>query len=287
MAVITLPVNWYKYRIHLAMIAKPGRLLHLHEAVTTQLRVIGALVLRETMTRYGEHKIGFVWAFLEPMMLVMIVSSIFISMGTNIPGGMPIATFMITGFVPFTIFRDTMQQLQGAISSNISLMAFPQVTTFDVIVARALLEVAVLMSVFGILLLGAGALGFDIRVEDPLRVFAACGLLWVLGLGLGFIFASITPIFPSVRQVSSAVLGRPLFLSSGLFYTADTLPSELREWLLYNPILHLIELVRSAYFVEFESRYASWTYVSFWCFGVLAFGLLVHQAMRRKAVVGL
>ena len=257
------------------------------DAVSTQLRVIGALVLRETMTRYGEHKIGFLWAFIEPMLLVLVVSAIFTGMGTHIPGGMPLATFMVTGFVPYTIFRDSMQQLQGAISQNSSLMAFPQVTTFDVVVARALLELAVLMCVFGIMLLGAGLLGNDIRVEDPLKVFAACGLLSVLGLGMGFVFAALSPILPSSRQLVNQVLGRPLFLASGLFYTAETLPTWLREWLLYNPLLHLIELVRSAYFVQFESQYGSWSYATVCSFSVLAFGLLVHQALRRRAIVGL
>jgi len=257
------------------------------DAVNTQLRVIGALVLRETMTRYGEYKVGFLWAFIEPMLLVVVLSVIFAGMGTKIPGGMPIAVFMITGFLPFAIIRDTMQQLTQAISSNNSLMAFPQVTTFDVIVARALLELAVMMTVFGVMLLGAGALGNNIRVEDPLKVLAACGLLSIMGLGIGFTFGSLSPILPSTRQVVNQVMGRPLFLGSGLFYTAETLPTWLRDWLLLNPLLHLIELVRSAYFVEFESQYASWSYASFCSFGTLAFGLLVHQALRRRAIVGL
>jgi len=232
------------------------------DALTTQMRVIGALVLRETMTRYGEYKIGFLWALIEPILLVLIMSAIFTAMGTSITGGIPVAMFMVTGFVPFIIFRDTMQQLQGAITSNSSLMAFPQVTTFDVIVARALLELAVLMTVFGIMLLGAGILGYDIRVEDPLRVFAACGLLSLMGMGFGFSLASMTPLMPSVKPLVNSLTGRPLLLSSGLFYTADSLPTELRDWLLYNPILHVIELLRSAYFVSFESEYGSWSYAA-------------------------
>lgn len=265
----------------------PVTLSRILDGASTQLRVMGALVLRETMTRYGEHKIGFLWAFLEPMILVIIISAIFTGMGTSISGNMPIATFMIVGFVPFSIFKDTMAQLQSAISQNNSLMAFPQVTTFDVIVARALLEFAVLLVVLTVLLLGAGALGYDIGIEDPLLVFAACGLMSVLGLGMGFIFASLTPILPAARQISSVVMGRPLFLGSGLFYTAETLPPTVRDWLLLNPLLHLVELVRSAYFVEFESPYGSWAYAATFSFTVLAFGMLVHQALRRRAIVGL
>ncbi len=256
-------------------------------AVRTQARVIRALVLRETMTRYGEHKIGFLWAFFEPLLLITIVSLIFSAMGNDIAGGMPIVTFMITGFVPFTLFRDTMTQCQGAIQQNNTLMAFPQVTTFDVILARGLLEFAVLLSVFVILLLGATALGVDTQIDKPLGVLAACLTLSVFGIGLGFALATISPLIPSTRQFVTAILGRPLFLASGLFYTAESLPTAVRDVLLWNPVLHMIELGRSAYFVQFDSQYASWAYALSWSFGSLAFGLLVHQAVRRRAIVGL
>jgi len=251
-------------------------------AVRTQARVIRALVLRETMTRYGEHKVGFLWAFFEPLMLIGIVSAIFMAMGNDIAGGMPIVTFMITGFVPFTLFRDT-----SAIQQNSTLMAFPQVTTFDVIIARGLLELAVLLSVFVILLLGAAALGVDTRIDDPLGVLAVCPTLSMFGIGLGFALASISPLIPSTRQIVTAILGRPLFLASGLFYTAESLPPVVRDILLWNPVLHMIELGRSAYFVQFETQHGSWTYALSCATGTLAFGLLVHQAVRRRAIVGL
>lgn len=262
-------------------------LANILNGLVVQSRVLYALVLRETKTRYGEHKVGFLWAFIEPMVMVSVMYLIFGAMGSLATGNVHIAAFMIVGFVPFSMLRDTMTQTQGAISQNTALLGFPQVTTFDLILARALLEFAVLLAVLGIMMLGAGLLGIDVRCENPLGVLAACFLLWTLGLGMGFIFASLAPIIPSTRQITTQILGRPLFLGSGLFYTADSLPEEVRNYLLYNPVLHLVELSRSAYFYEFESAYASWTYATYFSFGLLAFGLLVHRAMRKKAIIGL
>ena len=267
--------------------AEPVTARALAGAFATQARVIHALVLRETRTRYGEHKVGFLWAFAEPMAMVLIVSAFFLAMRSDTIGGMPIIAFMIVGFVPFTIFRDIMTQMQGAIGQNKSLLAFPQVTTFDVIIARGVLEFAVLMCVFAAMLGGAKLLGFEVRCDDPLGVLAVCVLLALMGTGWGFALAALTPLIPSVRQIVIVVLGRPLFYSSGLFYTADSLPPAIRDPLLYNPLLHLIELGRTAFFAEFESRHASWTYATLWTFAMLVFGLLVHQALRRRATVGL
>jgi len=194
---------------------------------------------------------------------------------------------MLVGIVPFHFFRDTMGQMQGAIAQNRSLFAFPQVTTFDVIIARALLEVLILSGVFILLLVGMHLAGQSVRVERPLGVLAACGLLALIGMGLGFIFASLSPILPSLKQISSAVLGRPLFLSSGIFFIAETVPAPVREYLLYNPLMHILELLRSAFFYEFESPYGDWGYATTWAVCTFSIGLLVHQAMRRKAIIGL
>lgn len=256
-------------------------------ALTTQARVVSALMLRETKTRYGEHKLGFLWAIIEPLIMVAVFVGVFSSIRSDSPAGMPLVPFMLCGIVPFTLFRDTMQQMQGAISLNKMLFAFPQVTTFDVIIARGLLEMLLMGGVFILLLFGMNTAGWEIRIERPLGVLAACLLLGMMGMGMGFVFASIVPIMPSMRQISSAVLGRPLFLSSGIFFIAETVPAPVREYLLYNPLMHMLELLRSAFFYEFESTHASWTYATTWAVCTFAFGLLIHQAVKRRAIVGL
>jgi capsular polysaccharide transport system permease protein len=102
---------------------------------------------------------------------------------------------------------------------------------------------------------------------------------------MGFLFASLEPMVPSVKQLSSQVLGRPLYFSSGLFFSADSIPAPVLHYLLYNPILHMIELVRGEFFYGFETNHGSWMYASAWSFGALALGLVAHQAMHKKAIV--
>ena len=256
-------------------------------ALETQIRVIKAMILRETKSRYGEHKLGFVWAFLEPALMVSVFVAFFTLMGRSSASGMSVQLFMITGFVPFMMFREPMNQLQGSITQNKPLLGFPQVTTFDVIAARALLEVAVLLAVFAVLITGAHIIGLEVRVQNPLGVMAALALLALFGIGIGFALACVVPLVPSVKQFINVVLARPLFFGSGLFFTADSIPQPYRDYLLFNPLLHMIELLRSSFFYSFETTHGSWRYAVEATFLSLAFGLLVHQAMKRRAIVGL
>lgn len=254
-------------------------------ALTTQIRVLYALILRETKTRYGNYKIGFLWALIEPLVGVTVFVAIFSHLRSDSPSGMPLVPFMLVGFICYGFFRDPWGAMQSAISNSRNLLTFPQVTTFDVILARGLLEIMVCFFVLGFLLYMAYIAGFEVRCERPLGVLMVCILLSTFGLGVGYIFASIEPLFPSIKQFGSQVMSRPLYFSSGLFFTADSIPAPIREYLLYNPTLHMIELVRGEFFYEFETPYGSWSYASTWAFTTLAVGLLMHQALHKRAIV--
>lgn len=252
------------------------------KALQTQARVIWALMLRETISRYGDYKIGFLWAIIEPLLTVLVFVGIFAAIRSDNPGGMPLIPFMLTGIVSFTIFKDPLAQMQSAIMHNKSILAFPQVTTFDILVSRALMEIALALFVLAFILSMAHLVGYESNIERPLGVLAVLGLMACLGVGFGFLFASLEPLLPSIKQVSALIMGRPLFLGSGLFFTADTVPEPVRHYLLYNPILHCMELLRSEYFYEFESGYGSWGYLTAWSMGTLAIGLAAHRGLRRK-----
>jgi ABC-type polysaccharide/polyol phosphate export permease len=49
-----------------------------------EIRVIGALLMREILTRYGRHNIGFMWLFVEPMMFTLGVLALWTSVGLQL-----------------------------------------------------------------------------------------------------------------------------------------------------------------------------------------------------------
>lgn len=253
-------------------------------ALVVQLRVIHALMLRETKTRYGKHKLGYLWALFEPVLQVLVFVMIFTMGGHKTVSGMPLILFILTGVTPFLLFRNTMQQGLNAIDANRALLTFPQVKTFDLIVARALLEVATMIVVSVILLLAVAAMDMPVKIENPLLVIAALLLLALTGFGLGMTFASLTPLFPSINQIVQAVLGRPLFFTSGLFFTAEVIPQYGRDILLINPLLHMIEMLRSAFFYEFQSDYASPSYAVATTLVCVCTGLVMHRALHDKVL---
>ena len=252
-----------------------------------QARVIHALVLREIGVKFARQRLGYLWAFVEPVAFVAAFALILSVGGRTLPAGMPAVPFLITGIIPFFLFRDVVTATLRGGSANKALLVYPQVTVFDVMIARLLLETATAIVVFVALLAAMLGLGIDVRIERPVEAFAWLIAMGLAGFGFGAACGALEPLFPAVERIVPAVVLRPLFWISGVFFTSSMLPPDLRDWALLNPLLHIIELMRSAFFHEFENQYAGYPYAIFSLLIVLFLAALLHRALRRHILIAM
>ena len=255
------------------------------EAISIMGRVFFALILREAETRYGRLKIGYLWAFLEPILFIVALAIIFSYARHLQSGNMPQVQFYATGIMFFFLFRDILTRCMTAIQNNYQLLTFPQVQVFDLIIARTLLEIGTFFIVFTVLVGTIALLGIEpVHIEDPLRLLEAITLISLIGMGFGAGVAALMPLFPTLQFLVSSVLIRPLFFMSGIFFTADVLPDSIRHYALYNPLLQLGEMFRSAFFTGFESDYVDMPYLIGFTLCTLFLGLLLQRALKRHAL---
>ena len=253
------------------------------EAIATMSRVIFALVLRETKTRYGRLRVGYLWAFVEPIMFIAILTWIF-SLRRSSPAELPAILFYATGVLPFLMFRNIVTQTMTATRANFQLLTFPQVQIPDLGLARTILEVATFITVFALMMGGIQYLELAaISIENPIGLFCAVLLIASLAYGFGTAAAAIASVFPTVEFIIQALLLRPLFFISGVFFLVETLPVEIRRFALLNPMLQLIEMFRADFFTEFDSQYVDVTYILGFSLATVALGLLLQRALRKHA----
>lgn len=258
----------------------PCDIIEMKTALIIQMRVIGALILREIRTRYGHSKIGFAWALLEPITHIAVLSMIFISIGRTPPVGNSMIPFFATGILPFLLFRNLSDSVTSALDANRALLTYPIVKEVDTLFARAMLELAtsvlVMMIVYSLLFcFGIGPL--------PARLSAMAGAmlsLALLGFGVGTINSVILQRMPSWKNVYN-LLTRPLFFISGVFFTIDTLPAKVKDILLWNPILHGVEWMRYGYYVNFRGTSFDANYIMAWGLGATVLGLVVERVHRN------
>jgi capsular polysaccharide transport system permease protein len=221
------------------------------QGLRVQGRVLYALILREALTRYGKSHLGYLWALLEPALQILLLVWIFSQWGRAAPVGNDLALFFVTGIVPWFIYSNMSNRLSGALGANQALMSYPQVTPFDVLMARAVLEWFTLLSVAIILLACLLMSGRVVTFYDPFQSLMALLVLAAFSWGIGMINAVIRLYFDGWDKLFST-LNRPLYFLSGIFFTASSLPYSVQRWLQWNPIFQFVEWFRSGFYATYE-----------------------------------
>lgn len=248
-----------------------------------QVPVLEALLLRELKTRFGQFRFGYLWALAEPLAHVVILSVIFGMRSPTTAQGVEFPIFLATGIIPFLLFSNMVNRSMTAITANQALFNYRQVKPLDTLVTRFILEVVIYAAVFVTFMTGAGWLGFDVSVQDPLTVLLVFLALGLFGLGLGALACVGATLAPDVAQVVPIIL-RPLYFISGIFFSVEVIPAEYRPWLLWNPILHAMELIRGSWFHAIDNHYGDPVYLAWWVVASLALGLLTFHVNRTRMV---
>ncbi|MDA1237308.1 MAG: ABC transporter permease, partial [Acidobacteria bacterium] len=105
----------------------------------------------------------------------------------------------------------------------------------------------------------------------------------MLGFGFGTLNAVVISLWDSWQHIEK-ILTRPLFFLSGIFYIPSTLPPKAIAIIKWNPVLHLVEWVRTGYYPNYESTVLDKTYPIGIAMILILFGLAGERLYRNKRV---
>ncbi len=246
------------------------------------LSVWHALLIRETRSRFGVRYLGYFWALIEPVIWILSFQLIFAFMERKAPYDMSVIEFILTGIVPFSMLRNMVGRVSKGVEANRALLYYPQVHVLDICVSRVWLELLTMLGVLTALWGGYALAGEGMYIDDLLQVILGLGAVACLGMGLGMLVMTLSQFSPSAGVLVN-VLFRPLFFLSGIFYPVEHLPDVAQDFLWYNPILHIIQYIRSGWSPTYQAEEVDMFYVSVWCIVTLAMGVhLVRTVVRQR-----
>ena len=210
-------------------------------------RIVHALLLREILTRFGRHNIGFLWLFVEPMLFTLGVTTLWTLTKSVHGSNLPIAAFALTGYSTVLLWRNMPARCIGAIEPNLSLMYHRNVKVVDIFFARLLLEgggATISFAVLSVVFIAAGMID---PPEDVLQVIGGWMMMAWFGVSLALLMGSLAQEFEVVDKLwhPAAYL---LFPLSGAAFLVDAMPAVAQQYLLYLPMVHGTEYIREGYF---------------------------------------
>ena len=257
--------------------APPGLGHTFLEQLVVQRRVIGALLMREMLTRYGRRNIGFLWLFAEPMMVTLIVAAVWTARGLNQFSNIPIVAFVITGYSGIQLWRNMSRRCINAIEPSRALLSHRPVKMLDIYLARMLLEVAGTTTSFA--LLCAIFLLFSNQMPPPeniLELVFGWGMLVWFSMGLSITLGALSELTSLVDKFWPPLI-YVLYPLSGAMFLVDTLPHGMKEIVVYIPLVHANELLRDGFFGSHFTAHYDLSYLVGWCLGLCVFGLGVSR----------
>lgn len=246
-------------------------------------RTIAALILREMESTYGRSPGGYIWAIVQPVGMILLLSMAFAMLVRSPALGTSFIFFFATGFLPFSIYTATATKVAGGINYSRPLLAYPSVTWIDAILARFILSFLTSVTLFCIVISGIMMLVETRATVSLVPILLSIFMAGTIGFGVGLMNCLLAGLFPVWRMIW-AILTRPLFLASGVLLLYDPLPPHVQNILWWNPLIHVTGLMRTAFFPTYQGTYISLTY-GFGCGLILiALGLIFLRAHYKTVL---
>lgn len=224
------------------------------------IRAIFALILREMATTYGRSPGGYFWAILEPVAATALLAFVFSLAFRAPPIGDNFSLFYATGLLPFMVYVDVSVKVSQSLQFSRPLLFYPSITYFDAIIARFILNFITHIMVFVFIITGIVFI-FSVRtIIDYQSVFNSLTMAAALALGVGSINCFLISMFPVWLRIWS-ILNRPLFIISCILFTFEAIPQPYRDYLWFNPLVHIVGEMRHAFYPTYDAYYVSSLYV--------------------------
>lgn len=246
-----------------------------------QLRVLFALAMREMTTRYGRSAGGYIWAILEPVGTIVLLSAVFSQIARHPPLGSSFIHFFASGYLAFHIYMDVSRTVSSSVKVNRALLSFPRVTMLDTIIARFALQLLTSTMVFALIMgMLSVALETDTRPQLGL-VLSAIAMAACLAVGVGAVNCVLFAFSPTWERIFT-VLNRPMFLLSGIFYLYEDMPRAVQGPLWWNPLIHVTATMRQGFYPYYQPSFISPVFVYSVGLGLLALGVLLLRLLRAR-----
>ena len=216
--------------------------MQLFREIYQNRELIWALSLKELRVRYKRSALGFLWALLNPLLMMVILTVVFSTIAR-----LPVdkyAVFLISALLPWTFFAQALSYAVESIVGNGELLKKVKVAKSVFPLAAVISNVLnFLMSLLPLVVILA-VLRFPFHwtwIVLPVPMLS----LFLFTLGCGFFCATLNVFCRDVSHIIQIVLSAWFYLSP-VMYSLEFLPQRFRGFFRLNPMLYLLNEFRLA-----------------------------------------
>lgn len=243
------------------------------------------LVRRDLKVRYEGSFLGWIWSFLDPLLMTCVYWFVFTKIFTRSVGYEPYIMFLFSAMLPWQWVGGVLGDSPKALTSEGKLVRTINLPR-QVWVLRSVTTKAA-EYVLSLPVLCFFAVLYQVPPSRYLLltpvVFA---VQFVLLLGVALVFSSVTVLVPDLQRLIR-VGTRLLFYATPVIYGLSDVPDSVQTVAAFNPLAGILELWRAVWFPqEFENQNL-WPEVGVsvaMSFVMLGIGIVVFNRLERSVL---
>lgn len=242
--------------------------------------LIWALALKELKIRYKRSVLGFLWALLNPLLLMIVTTLVFSSLlKVNIPH---YAIFVLSMILPWTFFSQSLSYAAESVVGNGELIKKVRIAKIVFPLAAVVSNMINLMLSLIPLVLIVLVMGHPFHATWlylPVPLLA----LTIFTVGATFFFAAANVYYRDVAHILQVIL-QVWFYVTPILYSIDFFPAQYRWLFKLNPLIFVMNGFRlSVYYGMLPT--AQSVFASFVCaFLALSIGFAVFRRYQDRFV---
>jgi lipopolysaccharide transport system permease protein len=203
------------------------------------------LTTRDIKVRYKQTVLGFAWAIIQPVMMMVVFSIFFGGLAKMPSDGFPYPIFVYAALLPWTFFANSITNSANSLVGSAHLVSkvyFPRLIIPLSSVGSGLVDFAIAGVILLLLMVYYGVSWTSNLLMAPILVAGAA----LTALGVGTFLAALNVAYRDFRYVVPFLVQFWMF-ATPVVYPASLVPREW-QWALYlNPMAGVIEGFRSAF----------------------------------------
>jgi capsular polysaccharide transport system permease protein len=218
------------------------------------------------------------WTMLGPVVLLALISALYFLSGTHSILNMDVPTFSMIGATTWIMFRTVIFRSAASFHGARWLINIRPFSPLMVGLTQGAMYLCAFGVVFPVLITGGNIVGLFDLPNDGLATAFWIVCVGIFALAIGVIFGSVAVVWPYFLRFAP-VIERSLQLVSSVIFVSEQLPMDLRPYVLWSPLAHAMQLLRSAYFAGYKSDDANAEYF------FMSLGLLIVTAILVQGSV--
>lgn len=203
--------------------------------------MIWLFAVNDLKLRYRNSFLGFLWSFLEPLLLLGVMYIVFTTLFHNSIENYPL--YLLSGLILWNMFSRGTGMASNSLLSRAGLIQKMYFRKETLVISSVLTSFFMMVFEFGafaIFMVLFGVMPNILVIFFPL----AAVLVFLLTLGTSFFLSSLNVYYRDTEKIWAVIIQAGMFLTP-IFYKLSIFPENLKSLLQLNPMVGIMEISRA------------------------------------------